>query len=347
MNPADWPEIERLFLEASPLTPPQRIQILNQASSPSIRAEVESLLAAEADCPAFLDSTPSLLAADFLAQNPSTLKEGEQVDRYQIESLISVGGMGEVYRAKDTHSQSTVALKLLRPNLTADPFAADRFEREAKAAGALTHPNIISTLQFGRSSVGLFIAMEWIEGKTWRELPSLPIATALNYARQAAQGLAAAHAAQIIHRDIKPENIMLSHKGEVKILDFGLARQNGPSQPDPEAIGFSGTISGTLSGTLSYMPPELLLGDLASSASDVFSLGSVLYELFTAHHPFAGETPLDIFEAIETSTPAPPSSHRPELPPALDALILSTLHRQPDLRPTSARLAAELEAIAV
>jgi serine/threonine protein kinase len=346
MNPADWPEIERLFLEASALPAALQTEILNKASSPEIREEVASLLAAELESPDFLNAPPSFLAADLLSKHPGSLPTGHMVDRYKIQSLISIGGMGEVYRAEDTHSLKPVALKLLRQQLHADPFAADRFEREALAAGALNHPNIVTIYQFGQATAGLFIAMEWIEGITWRELSALPLDKALHFAEQGARALAAAHAAQIIHRDIKPENLMLSTHSQVKILDFGLARQHGPATPDPEATGFSGTISGTLSGTLSYMPPELLLGESATTASDVFSFGSVLYELFTSHHPFAGETPLDVFEAIETSTPAPPSSHCPNLPKALDQLLLATLHRQPEQRPSAAQLADSLAALA-
>jgi serine/threonine-protein kinase len=190
--------------------------------------------------------------------------------------------------------------------------------------------------------------MEWVDGQTWRALMnagSVPLPSAADWSRQAARALAAAHQAGILHRDIKPDNIMLSKAGAVKILDFGLARLAGPVLRDIEAAGAFGTISGTLSGTLSYMPPELLRGECASSASDVFSLGSVLYELFAGRHPFAGETPLDVFEAIECRTPDPPAAVRAGIPPALNGLLLGMLDRQPQVRPMAAAVASALESI--
>jgi serine/threonine protein kinase len=238
----------------------------------------------------------------------------------------------------------------MRRHLTADPGAVERFKREALAAGALDHPNIIRIYEFGESSVGHFIAMEWVDGPTWRALMSkglLSIPAAAGYGCQAAHALAAAHQAGILHRDIKPDNIMINRVGVVKVLDFGLARLAGNLVPDPEAMGSHGTISGTLSGTLSYMSPELLRGEPASAASDVFSLGSVLYELFTGYHPFAGETPLDVFEAIECRTPAAPVTLRPGLPEALDRLMPAMLEREPAARPTSREVAAVLDGLAL
>ena len=347
MNPADWPEIERLYLDASELPPAQRESILAQASSAHIRAEAESLLAADHNLPAFLDAPPAALAASLLEQSPGTLSPGQIVDDYEIESLINIGGMGEVYLARRRDSGQLVALKLLRPHLSMDAFAVDRFEQEALAASALSHPNIVGVHKFGRSSAGLFLAMEWIEGTTWRELigkDRLTIAQALDCSRQAAQALAAAHRLGIIHRDIKPDNIMLSNTGQVKILDFGLARLAGRISADPESHSNVGTVSGTLSGTLSFMPPEVFLGEPATAASDIFSFGAVLYEWFTSTHPFAGETPLDVFEAIETRTPAPPSGLQPALPPTLDPLLLAMLDRDPSRRPSAAEVCRTLEA---
>ena len=241
-----------------------------------------------------------------------------------------------------------MALKLLQKKFTADLHAVERFEREALAASALRHPNIVAVHEFGTSAVGLYIAMEWVDGITWRPLMKAggaQLEKAIGWAAQAAGALAAAHAGGIVHRDIKPENMMLDKAEVVKIVDFGLARLGGTVTPDVEAMGSSGTISGTLSGTLSYMPPELLLGEFATSASDVFSLGSVFYELFSGQHPFSAPTPLDVYAAIECGTPEAPSKVRAEIPPALDRLLLRMLAKNPESRPLAWGVAEELRAM--
>jgi serine/threonine protein kinase len=262
---------------------------------------------------------------------------------YEVESLISIGGMGEVYLARDAAARP-VALKILRRHLIVNSQAVDRFETEARAASALRHPNIVTVYESGKSPAGLFIAMEWLDGSTFRAVMDagpVVIERAIDWGGQAAGALSAAHAAGILHRDIKPENIMLLKDGVVKILDFGLARHGGPAGPEPSAMGASGTISGTLSGTLLYMPPEILRGETATSASDVFSLGTFLYELTAGKHPFAGETPLDVFEAIECRKVAAVGSVRHAIPEEVDRLILRMLDRNPDGRP-SAREANEV-----
>ncbi len=351
MTADDWQKIESVYLDGSALSPAGRGAYLDRAcmGDPELRAEVESLLEADRKRGRFLELPPSLLAADLLARNPTALSPGLRVGEYEVQSLISIGGMGELYLAEDTRSRGAVVLKILRRHLTADASAVERFEREAHAAGALDHPNIVKIYEFGKSDTGAFIAMEWVDGQTWRALMSageVPLTIAGDWSGQAARALAVAHEAGIVHRDIKPDNIMLSKTGAVKILDFGLARLGENVLPDVEASGASGTISGTLSGTLPYMSPEVLRGERASSASDVFSFASVLHELFTGHHPFAGETPLDVFEAIECRTPAPPSSRRPGIPPALDRLLLAMLAGEQEKRPSSSSVAAELAAIA-
>ena len=350
MTPGEWQKIENLYLDASALAPADRAAYLDRAclGDAELRREVESLL--EADCKRgrLLELPPSLLAADLLSRNPTGLSPGLRVGEYEVQSLISIGGMGEVYLAEDTRSRRAAVLKILRRHLTADANAVERFEREARAAGALDHPNIVKIYEFGKSDAGIFIAMEWVDGQTWRALMNageVPLPIAGDWSRQAADALAAAHEAGIVHRDIKPDNIMLTKTGAVKILDFGLARLGENVLPDLEASGASGTISGTLSGTLPYMSPELLRGERASSASDVFSFASVLYELFMGRHPFAGETPLDVFEAIECRTPDPPSSRRPGIPPALDQLLLAMLAGEQQKRPPSSSVAKKLDAI--
>jgi eukaryotic-like serine/threonine-protein kinase len=330
-----WEEIERLYHEALELPEHEREALLARASAEA-RKEVESLL--EADSSASLLSAPPIhLAADLLNEQPGALEAGSRVADYEIERLISIGGMGEVYLAHD-RAGKLVALKILRRHLVANAQALDRFEMEARAASALRHPNIVTVYEFGQSDAGLFIAMEWLDGSTFRaimEAGKVEMGKAIDWAVQAARALAAAHEAGILHRDIKPENIMLLKDGVVKILDFGLARQGGPVRPDPASMDLSGTISGSLSGTMLYMSPEIFRGESATSASDVFSLGAFLYELFTGKHPFAAATPLDVLEAIECRSIAPPGSLRAGVPREVDRVILRMLDREPENRPTA------------
>ncbi len=328
---AEWEEIERLFHQTVDLPVKEREALLASASAP-VRAEVESLLKTEDE--AVFIARPDRLAADLLDQ-PSALSASERVGEYQIESLITVGGMGEVYLSRN-RSGSPVALKILRRHLVSSPQAVDRFQTEVRAASALHDPNIVTVYESGDSPAGMFLAMEWVEGPTFRQLMATgaaEISDASDWGEQAASALAAAHAANILHRDIKPENIILRKDGVVKILDFGLARLAGPVRIEPNLTGASGTISGTLSGTLLYMSPEILRGETASSASDVFSLGALLYELWTGQHPFAGETPLDVYEAIECRVVAAASALRAGIPDEIDSLLLRMLNRDPALRP--------------
>ena len=340
-----WEDIERLYYEALEVPVSQRKALLARAD-PALRAEVESLLEADSSS-RILTSPPTHVAADLLDGQPGGLSAGQRFAHYEIESLISIGGMGEVYLARDAAGR-LVALKILRGHLIVSAQAVDRFELEARAASTLHHPNIVTVYESGRSASGLFIAMEWLEGQTLRaiiEAGEVKIAQAVDWGVQAAEALAAAHQAGILHRDIKPENIMLVQDSIVKILDFGLARYEGPMGPEPGAMGAAGTISGTLSGTLLYMPPEILRGERATCASDVFSLGAVLYELAGGVHPFAGETPLDVFEAIECRPVAPVGSLRSGIPTEVDRLILRMLDRQPSGRPSAREVSEVLRAV--
>jgi serine/threonine protein kinase len=344
MNPpASWADIERWYHEALELSEGEREALLARAS-PALREEVESLL--EADSSAGLPAAPPAhIAADFLDGQPGGLAAGQRVADYQVESLISIGGMGEVYLARD-RERRPVALKILRRHLMVNAQAVDRFETEARAASALCHPNIVTVYESGRFPAGLFIAMEWLDGATFRAIMDagqVDIAKAMDWGGQAARALSAAHAAGILHRDVKPENIVLCKDGVVKILDFGLARHDGAVVPEPSSTGGSGTISGTLSGTLLYMPPEILRGETATSASDVFSLGAFLYELTAGQHPFAGETPLDVFEAIECRPVAAIGTLRNGVPAEVDRLILRMLDRRPEGRPSAREVCDVLE----
>ena len=346
----NWAAVERLYLDVAGLAPEEQAAVLEDACAgdEALRAEVESLLEADRRRGTFLERPPARLAADLLDRHPSALAPGARVGGYRVERLLSVGGMGEVYLTRAATTGHFAVVKLIRRHLAVDPVAVNRFAVEARAAGSLRHPNIVAVFESGESAAGLFIAMEWVDGMTLRAVMDggrVEIGKAVAWSRQMARGLAAAHAAGIVHRDMKPENIMVDAAGVVKILDFGLARVQGVVLTDAPGSGGSGTLSGTLSGTFSYLAPELLRGEPASSDSDVFALGSVLYELFTGRHPFAGETPLDVYEAIECRTPEAPSTLRAGMPHGVDAVLLGMLNREIRERPAAGAIARVFEAM--
>ncbi|MGH9372821.1 MAG: serine/threonine-protein kinase, partial [Vicinamibacterales bacterium] len=269
---------------------------------------------------------------------------GTTVEHYRVESMLGRGGMGEVYRAVDTRLDRAVAIKFLPEPSAAVASTVERFFREARAASALNHPNIVTIHEVGRSPQGgHFIVQELVEGQTLtahvRE--PLPIETVAAIGAQVARALAVAHGAGIAHRDIKPDNIMLRPDGYVKVLDFGLARQTG-EQSGHVTITGEGTIPGTLVGTMPYMSPEQAEGSAVGTASDVFSLGIVLYELVTGRRPFVAETGFGVLNAIISEHPIAPSRLRGDVPPELDALILSMLAKPAAMRPAAAEVSASL-----
>jgi serine/threonine protein kinase len=352
MSPADWQRVETLFHGVLELPERERSAFLDRVcpESDPLRNEVDSLLVEEASVRETLAAPPARLAADVLDRQPGTFTPGQRTGDYEIQRLVIKGGMGEVYLAQHVGTGRPIGLKILRRHLAAAEQAVYRFHTEARAISELCHPNIVAIHEFGESPDGLFIAMEWVEGITWRHLMkngAAGVSDVAGWGSQAAAALAVAHHSGVLHRDIKPENIMLRKDGVVKVLDFGLARLTKPDHPAPafaaaSVRGSSGTISGTLSGTLLYMPPEILRGEAAGPGSDVFSLGAVLYELAAGVHPFAGETPLDVFEAIECRKLCAPSAIRPAIPPDLDAIILAMLERGVSERPSAAEVLGRL-----
>ncbi len=277
-----------------------------------------------------------------------TLSPGTRLGSYEITSLLGSGGMGQVYRAKDLKLDRDVAIKVLREELATDPERLRRFEQEARSASALNHPNIITIHDIGKHGDTPYIAMEYVEGKTLRELLAegpLPTRKLLQLATQIAEGLAKAHSAGIIHRDLKPENMMISSDGYVKILDFGLAKLLAQPGADSEADTMTkeGTVAGAVMGTASYMSPEQALGKPLDARTDVFSLGAVLYELATGSRPFQGETPAGLFNEILNKTPATPSSLNSELPEDIVSVISQALNKDPGQRyPSAKELLADL-----
>jgi tetratricopeptide (TPR) repeat protein len=261
------------------------------------------------------------------------ISQGTRVGPYEVLAQLGAGGMGEVYRASDTRLGREVAVKVIRRAFVHDDDALDRLLREATLASSLNHPNIVTIYETGVVGTDRYVAMELIEGSTLRMLSGqgLPVARALAVARQIAEALAVAHAAQIIHRDIKPENVMVRPDGYVKLLDFGLARL----QPDPVAADRTGPITeaGMVLGTIGYMAPEQARGETANAEADVFALGVLLYELVTGRHPFLAASPMGTLHALLHDHPEPPIRLNPELPRAIDQLIVETLQKDPRLRP--------------
>lgn len=259
--------------------------------------------------------------------------------RYRMGEQIGAGGMGVVYKAEDLRLPRFVAVKLLPVRAGAGWRERNlRFEREARAASQLNHPNIVAIYDSGTDAGLAFIVMEFVEGRTLRSLIQagvLPdVKTVLKVISQMASALSAAHAAGIVHRDIKPENIMLRPDGFVKLLDFGLARMQDPAKPQRNATLL--TRAGQVPGTVEYLSPEQALGQAVGPQTDVFSLGVVAYEFATGVRPFEGATDGLLFDAILHHDPKPPSAVRPALGDELDALILQTLEKDPELRLQSA-----------
>ena len=249
--------------------------------------------------------------------------------------------MGDVYRARDTRLNRDVALKVLPASMAADPDRLRRFTVEAQAVGALNHPNVLTIFEVGTDAGHPFLAAELLEGETIREkLQSgrLPLTKAIDYARQTAAGLAAAHARQVVHRDIKPENLFVTSDGRLKILDFGLAKRTAAGAPDDSDTRLdTSTSAGLVLGTVGYMSPEQVRGQQVDHRSDLFSLGIVLYEMATGTRPFAGGSAVETMNAILTDDVPEPAEAERALPAGLAQVIRHCLEKQPDERFQSAR----------
>jgi eukaryotic-like serine/threonine-protein kinase len=279
------------------------------------------------------------------------LAPGAKLGPYEILSLLGAGGMGEVYRARDSRLKREVAIKVLPQALSLDPDRLRRFEQEALATAALNHPNILAVFDIGTNEGPPYVVSELLEGETLRErLRSGAIAMrkALDYALQIAHGLAAAHEKGIVHRDLKPDNVFLTKDGRVKILDFGLAKL---TQPEPAAhtslpTMTHGTEAGMVLGTAGYMSPEQVRGVAVDARSDIFSFGAILYELLSGKRAFHGDTPADTMSAILKEDPPDLNQTNRNVSPALERIVQHCLEKNPEQRFHSARdVAFDLEAL--
>ncbi len=340
MNPERLRQIEDLYHSARECEPDKRSAFLSGAcrGDPELRREVESLLAQDPAREGMLDRPAAALLEDSAVM---MLAAGARLGPYQIEARIGAGGMGEVYRARDTRLNRTVAIKILAKGAAETPKVRQRFEREARAVSSLNHPHICALYDVGEQDGIEYLVMEYLEGETLAariEKGPLPSADLLRYASQIADALDKAHRKGMVHRDLKPGNVMLTKTG-AKLLDFGLAKGGEILQGD---MGSSPTLSrsltaqGTIVGTMQYMSPEQLEGKRVDARSDIFSFGGVLYEMATGKKAFEAQSQASLMAAILKEESRPMRDLQPMTPLLLERVVKTCLAKDPDERPQSA-----------
>ena len=302
MTPERWQKIETLLQATLECTPAERGALLDEACAgdETLRDDVESLLASNDQIDSFLESPAVEDAAGLLGHERATSVVGLAIGPYTILSQLGVGGMGEVYLAHDSRLGRKVALKFLPEEIT-DEDRVERFKREARAASALNHPNVATIYDIGESGGAIYIAMEYVEGQTLgARIARQPFDSTeiVDIVTQIANALDEAHTRGITHRDIKSDNIMLTERGQAKVLDFGLAKV-GPSPEDGlSKFAARQTAPGMVMGTVQYMSPEQALGRPLDHRTDIFSLGVVMYEMAAGSLPFHGATPSEMASFI-------------------------------------------------
>jgi serine/threonine protein kinase len=344
MKPEQWQQAREVLADALELKPEDRPAFLDRACSSdhTLRREVERLLSSSDEArSSFLQSSTWHV----------TLMAGAKLGDYEVVRLLGAGGMGEVYRAKDTRLGREVAIKVLPAYLSHDPDRLRRFKQEARAAAALNHPNILAVHQMGTHEGAPYIVSELLEGSTLRGLllrGPQPVRKAIDVGVQIARGLAAAHEKGIVHRDLKPENLFVTKDGRVKILDFGLAKlmQVHTDSRHRAPTATEGTEPGVVIGTVGYMAPEQVRGDVADHRADVFAFGAILYEMLTGKRVFQKPTAAETMSSILNEEPPGISQIVPSLPPALTRVVHRCLEKNPEQRFQSASdLAFAVEAL--
>ncbi len=342
MDPERWQQIDELFHAALACEPARRESFLVSVcpDDAHLRQEVLSLISSHEEARSFIERPAGDLGAEFLGNNRFALQPGQEIANYRIVRQIGSGGMGDVYLAEDIRLKRNVALKLLPPHFTALPDRVRRFQQEARTASALNHPNIVTIHEIGQAASAHFIATEFVDGKTLRQLINetpLTLNETLNVSIQVADALNAAHKAGIVHRDIKPENIMIRHDGFVKILDFGLAKlveQKNKSVLglDASTLHHNQTAKGVILGTVSYMSPEQAKGNKVNEVTDVFSFGAVLYEMIAGRSPFAGNSVSETLANLINKEPAPLVRFSESVPNELQRIVAKTLKKNQEER---------------
>ncbi len=340
MNPERWKQIKQVYGAAQELEPARREAYLIAACAGDelLLQEVRSLMAQDSASQEPLESPAMEVAARALAEDKSSRPGPDLVGRtilhYRIEEKIGEGGMGVVYRARDERLKRYVAIKTLPPELVTNPERKKRFVQEARAASALSHPNIITIHDVPSDGGNDFIVMEYLAGQTLdRKIgpKGMKVGDLLKYAVQIADALAAAHAAGIVHRDLKPGNILVSEDGRVKVLDFGLAKlTEREAKPGRESSISVLTEEGRIMGTAAYMSPEQAEGKPVDARSDIFSFGSLLYEMATGRKAFQGESSVSTLSAILNQEPGPMNGGTPA---ELEKIIRRCLRKDPARRP--------------
>src|SRR5213595_1917197 len=341
MKAERWKHVNDLFQSAVERAPAERAAFLDEAcrGDESLRREVGSLLTSHERSENFIELPAFEVAPELVTSERTNTLVGKLIGHYRIESLIGIGGMGDVYLARDERLGRKAALKLLPDSLTTDETQLSRFKNEARTASSLNHPNILTVYEIGAEGNRQFIATEFIEGITLR----VSIArgrinphTALEIAVQVASALAAAHEAGVVHRDIKPENIMLRPDGYVKVLDFGIAKLSeqrlASHDHTVETTAPLQTRPGLVLGTARYMSPEQARGQKVDVRTDIWSLGVVFYEMVGGIPPFRGDTPSDCIASILTAEPPPLSGILTDVPLKLESILQKALRKNSDER---------------
>lgn len=333
MKPERWKQVDELLEAALDCPATERASFLDRVCSgdEELRRELESLLISDAQPNAFIESPPARVAADLFTENQPKPRKGQRIAHYEVLGQIGSGGMGDVYLARDTTLGRRVALKLLPPSFTADPQLKARFFREAQLASALDHPNICTIHEVGQSSSALFIAMQYVEGFTLNQIINsrpLKLDSLLSISLQAADALAAAHDQGIVHRDIKSTNLIITPRGQVKVLDFGLAKLTDVGDRDDVGTAESElTRAGAVMGTPSYMSPEQARGDRVDHRSDIFSLGVVIYEMATGEVPFKRKSQAETMNAVINEPHMPAAEFNRDVNAGLSAAIDKALSK--------------------